>query len=185
MRVALERVPAQDLERLVPDEFAFAIVVGRDDDLGGTLGGAAQRQQRGGGAATDHPGEIGIVDHLAEVLETPPSIRLGEHRLHHVTAEPDGDGFVVAMLEVVGVHLLAATPVLLDRDRPAQDLCDLAGCGVLLGDDQSQASTSTDVAGGAASPGDRSCGPAVMIDALPRQASASPAAARVAWMAKT
>ncbi len=80
VRVALERVAAQDLERLVPDELALAVVVGGDDELGGALGRAAQRRQRAGGAAVDDPREVGVVDHLTEVLEAPAAVPVGEDR---------------------------------------------------------------------------------------------------------
>ena len=118
------------------DELALAVVVGGDDDLGGALGDGAQRRERAGGAAVDDPGEVRLLDHVAEVLEAPALVRVGEHRLHHVAAQPDGDGVVAVVREVVGLHLLAAAAVLLDGGLAAEDLGDLLRRRVLLCDDE-------------------------------------------------
>ena len=136
VRVALERVAAQDLERLVPDELALAVVVGGDDDLVGALGGGAQRGERAGRAAVHDPGEIGSADHVAEVLEAPAPVRVGEHRLHDVTAQADGDGVVAVVGEVVRLDLLAAAAVFLHGDLAAEDVGDLARRRVFLCDDE-------------------------------------------------
>ena len=143
VRVAPQRIAAQDLEGLVADEFALTVVVGGDHDLGGAFGGGAHRHQGRGRRPADHPGKIRLVDHVPEVLEAPPPIGVGKHRLHHVPAKADGDGLFVALREVIRLDLLAATAVLFGRDLAAQDLGDLAGRRVLLSDDQPQACTST------------------------------------------
>src|SRR5450756_1699173 len=101
VRVALERVAAEDLERLVADELALAVVVGGDDDLGNAFGHAAQRRERAGGAAVDHPRQVGSLDHVAQVLEAPAPVGVGEHGLHDVAAQADGDGVVVLVAEVI------------------------------------------------------------------------------------
>ncbi len=135
-RIVLERVAAQDLDGLVADELALAVVVGGDDELGGALGDGAQRRERAGGAAVDHPREIRLLDHVAEVLETPALVGVGEHGLHDVAAQADGDGVVAVHGEVVRPHLLAAAAVLLDGDLAAEDLGDLLGRRILLCDDE-------------------------------------------------
>ena len=117
--IVLEGVAAQDLERLVADELALAVVVGGDDELGGALGDRAQRGERARGAAVHDPGEVRTLDHLAQVLETPAPVGVGEHGLHDVTAQPDGHGVVAVEGEVVGPHLGAAAAVLLDG-RPCR-----------------------------------------------------------------
>ena len=143
VRVALERVAAQDLERLVADELALAVVVGGDHDLGGALGHAAQRRERAGGAAVDHPRQIRRLDHVAEILEAPAPVGVGEHGLHDVAAQADGDGVVALVGEVIRPDLLAPAAVLFDRDLAAEDVGDLAGGGILLCDDEPHGPTST------------------------------------------
>ncbi len=101
--MALERIAAQDLEGLVADELALAVVVGGDHELGGALGHAAQRQRAvPAAAAVDDPGEVRVLDHVAQVLEAPALVRVGEHGLHDVTAQADGDGVLAVVAEVVG-----------------------------------------------------------------------------------
>src|SRR5665647_1124455 len=79
-----ERLAAEDLKRLVTDQFSLAVVVCRDDYFGGALGRFAQRRERRRRAPVDDPGEVRPLDHVAEVLETPPPVGIGEDGLHDV-----------------------------------------------------------------------------------------------------
>ena len=101
----LSASPRRNLQRLVADELALAVVVGGDHDFCGSLGDGTQRRDRAGSAAVDDPGEVRPLDHVGEVLETPALVRVGEHRLHHVAAQPDGHGVVAFVREVIGLHL--------------------------------------------------------------------------------
>jgi hypothetical protein len=125
--VALERVAAQDLERLVADELALAIVVRGDHDLVGSLGDRAQRGQRASRTPVDHPREVRLLDHVPEVLEAPAPVGVGEHRLHHVPAQADGDALGAVLSEVIGADLEPAAAVFLDGHLAAEDLGDLTG----------------------------------------------------------
>jgi hypothetical protein len=147
VRMALERIAAEDLEGLMADELAFAVVVGGDHDLGGALGHAAQRREGAGGPRVDHPCKVGRLDHIAEVLEAPAPVRVGEHGLHDVAAQADGDGVIVLVVEVIRPDLLAPAAVLFDRDLAAEDIGDLAGGGILLCDDEPHGPTSVAVTG--------------------------------------
>ena len=134
--VVLEGVAAQDLDGLVADELALAVVVGSDHEFGGALGDGAQGRQRACGAGVDDPRQVRPLDHVAEVLEAPALVGVGEHGLHDVTAQTDGHCIVALVREVVRLDLLAAATVLLDGGLAAEDLGDLLGRRVLLCDDE-------------------------------------------------
>ena len=138
-----ERLAAEDLKRLVTDQFSLAVVVCRDDYFGGALGRFAQRRERRRRAPVDDPGEVRPLDHVAEVLETPPPVGIGEDGLHDVAAQADGHGILVVVSEMVGLDLLPTAAVLVDRDFAAEDIGDLASGGVLLCDDEPHGPTST------------------------------------------
>jgi hypothetical protein len=139
----LEGLAAEDLKRLVADELSLAVVVCRDDHLGGALGRFAQRRKCRRRPPVDHPGKVRRLDHVAEVLETPPPVRVGEHGLHDVTAQTDGHGILVVVDELVGLDLLPAAAVLGDRHFAAENIGDLASGGILLCDDEPHGPTST------------------------------------------
>src|SRR5665647_3868080 len=92
-----ERLAAEDLKRLVTDQFSLAVVVCRDDYFGGALGRFAQRRERRRRAPVDDPGEVRPLDHVAEVLETPPPVGIGAVSYTHLRAH-ETDSYLVCRL---------------------------------------------------------------------------------------
>jgi hypothetical protein len=128
-RVGVERLA----KRLETDQLTLAVVIGRDHDLVGVLGDLLQRPQDvlvGGGVD-----RLGI-DQLVDVGLLPVVVLLGELPLQQMTLEPDRRVLALAVGPGVVGHLVG----LLGLRRAAEDLGDLLGAVVLLGDDQSHLS---------------------------------------------
>ncbi len=118
------------LQRLEPDQLALAVEVGRDHQLVRVLGDLLDRAHH---VLVGRLLDQGSVDQLVQVGLLPVRVALREGRVQHVALEPDRHVVTGRVGPGVERHLVA----LVGAGAAAEDLGDLLGAVVLLGDDQS------------------------------------------------
>ena len=124
-------VDLEDLaQRLEADQLALAVEVGRDHDAVGFLG---QLLDRLDDVLVGRLGDELGVDQRLRVGLLPVRVALGERRVEDVALEADGHLGVVALPPGVIGDLVGGVGL---RLALAEDLGDLLGAVVLLGDDQ-------------------------------------------------
>ena len=118
------------LERLVADQLALAVEVGRDHDGVRFLGQLADRLDH---VLVGRLGDERRVDQVVEVRLLPVRVLVREGDAHHVTLEPDGPMIALGIAPCIERNLVGGVVF---RRAGAQDVRDLFRGVVLLSDDQ-------------------------------------------------